>query len=69
MSDETDDELKQDQDREEREREGLEPSSNAGKLGIGLDGHLTEGLGGGLGIDLKDGGLEMQIAPGVSIDI
>jgi hypothetical protein len=33
------------------------------------DGDLVENLGGGLGIDLETGDLELEIAPGLDIDL
>jgi hypothetical protein len=32
----------------------------AGQLGVDFEGHLEVGLGGGLSIDLEDGGLEFR---------
>ena len=43
-------------------------NNNAGRIGMDLDGDLTIGLGGGLTMDMSDGSIGMQIAPGVSID-
>ena len=41
---------------------------NAGDLGIDLDGDLNMGLGNGLTMDMTDGSLGIQIAPGISMD-
>lgn len=43
-------------------------NDNVGRIGMDLDGDLTMGLGGGLTMDMSDGSIGMQIAPGISID-
>lgn len=40
-----------------RDDSTVNPSDNAGKIGMDLDGDLTMGIGGGMGIDLTDGSL------------
>lgn len=45
------------------------PSDNAGQIGIDSSGDPTIGIGSGLGIDLKNGDLTVQVAPGFSIDL
>ena len=58
----------EEQERERKEEEDLTKSSdNAGQLSIEPGSGLVMGIGGGLGIDLKDGGIEVEIAPGISI--
>ena len=43
-------------------------NDNAGQIGIDTSGDLTIGIGGGLGIDTKDGDLTVEVVPGISID-
>lgn len=67
MSDEiSEEEQEQEEERQRQERENS-VTSNLGQLSVEPGGGLVEGIGSGLGIDLKDGGLEVQIAPGISI--
>lgn len=43
---------------------------NAGQVSIGANtGDVNLGIGGGLTVDLEDGELGIQIAPGISIDL
>ena len=61
-----DEEQEQEQEHQKEEREN-DPINNTGKLSFEPGGGPVLGIGSGLGIDLKDGGLEVQIAPGISI--
>jgi len=56
-------------DPSEDEDDRDETRDNAGKLSIDTSGDPSIGIGGGLGIDLANGDLTMQIAPGLSIDL
>lgn len=67
MSDYSKDEEQEQEQERQREEQENDLSNNAGKLSFEPGGGPVMGIGSGLGIDLKDGGLEVQIAPGISI--
>jgi hypothetical protein len=52
---ENDEEKTEEQKREEEEND---PLNNSGRMVLGLDGNLGIGIGSGMSIDLKDGGIE-----------